>query len=84
MTIDTSGWRAQTLHRREEATRMRRRLFDRAVVLLGLPVVVLGGCATAPSERASADVTPFGLVQVAARTEPRQLDAAPETPARGG
>ncbi len=78
MTIDTSGWRAQTLHRREEATRMRRRIFDRAVVLLGLPVVVLGGCATAPSERASADVTPFGFVQVAARTEPRQLDAAPE------
>jgi hypothetical protein len=79
MTIDTSGWRAQTLHHREEAARMRRRIFDRAVVLLALPLVVLGGCATAPSERTSADVAAFGRVQVAARTQSRQqLDAALE------
>src|SRR6266568_7918200 len=74
MTIDAIG-----LDRCDGGTRMRRQIFHRATVLLIFPVVVLGGCATAPSERASADVTPFGLVQVAARTEPRQLDAAQET-----
>jgi hypothetical protein len=78
MTIDASIWHARILHRREGAARIRQRIFHRATVLLTLPVVVLGGCATAPSERTSADVSPFGVVQVAARTQPRQLDAALE------
>ena len=71
MTIDATG-----LHRREGATRMRRQLSPRATALLIFPVLVLGGCATGPSERASADVAPYEAVQVAARTQPRQLDAA--------
>jgi len=78
MTIDANVWHARTLHRREGAARMRQRIFHRATVLLTLPVIVLGGCATAPSEHTSADVSPFGVVQVAARTQPRQLDAALE------
>jgi hypothetical protein len=69
---------ATGLDRSDGASRTRRKIFHRATVLLIFPVVVLGGCATAPSERASADVAPFKLVQVAARTQTRQLDAALE------
>ena len=78
MTIDASARRARTLDRREEATRTRGRIFLRATFLLAFTVVFLEGCATAPSERASASVASFGVAQVAARTPPRQLDAAQE------
>ena len=78
MTIDASARQGRTPNRRKEATRMRRQIFHRATLLLAFSIVVMGGCATAPSERASADVAPFGVVQVAARTAPRQLDAAQE------
>jgi hypothetical protein len=57
---------------------MSRRIAHRAAVLLAVPLFIVGGCATAPSERASLGVASSESVRVVARTQSVQLDAAQE------
>ena len=78
MKIDASAWRARILCRSVEPAKMSWRMVHRAAVLLTIPLLVVGGCATAPSEQASSGAAPGELVQVVARTQSFQLDAAQE------
>jgi hypothetical protein len=52
-------------------------MLQRAAVLLTIPLLVVGGCATAPSERLSS-AAPGEFTQVVARTQSLQLSAAQE------
>jgi hypothetical protein len=76
MTIDAR--RARILRRSEAPAKMSRWMVRRAAVLLTVPLFIAGGCATAPSERASPDIGALQLVQPVARTQSFQLDAAQE------
>jgi len=78
MTIDASARRARILCCNKRPAKMSRRMVHRAAVLLTIPLFVVGGCATVPSEQASSGATPGGFVQVGARTQSLQLDAAQE------
>jgi hypothetical protein len=78
MTIHASGGRAQIFYRRDGWPEMSRRTARRVAVLLSVPLLIAGGCATAPGERVASPSASFEVVQVAARSQPRPLDAAQE------
>jgi hypothetical protein len=78
MTTDASAWRARILYPSEAPMKMTRRMVRRAAVLLTIPLFVVGGCATAPSERVSSGTAPGEFVQVVARTQSLQLNAVQE------
>ncbi|HEV8552326.1 MAG TPA: hypothetical protein VGR65_02920 [Casimicrobiaceae bacterium] len=78
MTIDASARGARILRSRQAPAKMSRRIAHRAAVLLTVPLLIVGGCATAPSERASLGGASSESVRVVARTQSVQLDAAQE------
>src|SRR6476660_4610048 len=78
MTIDASVRRPRILCRSSRPAKISRRMVHSAAVLLTIPLFALGGCATAPSEQASSGAASGGFVQVAARAQSFQLDAAQE------
>jgi hypothetical protein len=78
MTIDASAGRRGISGYGKGRPKISQQAVHRLAVLLAVPLFILGGCATAPSQRASPDTAPRDFVQVAARTPSLQLDPAQE------
>ena len=77
MTIDASARRARILCSKGPA-KTSRRMIHRAAVLLAIPLFVVGGWDSAPSEQASSGAARGEFVQAAARTQSFQLEVAQE------
>jgi len=78
MTSHASVRRPRILCRSSGPAKISRRMVHSAAVLLTIPLFVVGGCATVPSERASPGAASGGFVQVAARAQSFQLDTTQE------